>query len=262
MISRETLGQQLREMGILPGDTVLVHTALRSVGPVEGGADGFIDALRDYLSEGLLLIPTHTWANVNRENPVYDVRSSVPCIGTVPKVAAFRPDGIRSLHPTHSIWACGKGAAEFVAGEELARSPGPVGFAWERLARVGGKILLVGVAHDRNTFIHVVDELAGIPDRLDPEPFPVTILDREGNAHTHPYSGHKCSRTNDVSQFYVNFEEAFTRLGVQHFGKLGNATVRVVDAAACRDTVLRVYARADRDPCVEKLVLPESWYIP
>jgi len=262
LISRETLKQQLREMGILPGDTVLVHTALRSVGPVEGGADGFIDALLEYLSDGLLLIPTHTWADVNRENPVYDVRSSVPCIGTVPKIAAFRSDGIRSLHPTHSIWACGKGAEAFVAGEELARSPGAAGFAWERLARVGGKILLVGVTHNRNTFIHAVDELAGIPDRLDPEPFPVTILDREGHAHTHPYAGHKCSRTNDVSQFYVNFDEAFTRLGVQRFGKLGNATVRVVDAAACRDTVLRVYARADRDPCVEKLEIPESWYIP
>lgn len=262
MVTREQLWEDLKNLGVLPTDTLTVHTALRSVGPVEGGADGYIDALRDYLQEGLLLIPTHTWMEVTRENPRYDVRSSVPCIGTVPRVAAFRPDGVRSLHPTHSVWACGKNAESYIAGEELARSPAPVGSVLERLARAGGKILLAGVGHNRNTFIHTVDELGNIPDRLDPEPYTVTILDREGNIHTHPYRGHKCSRSNDVSAQYPNFEEAFTRLGVHRIGKIGNAQARLVDAAACRDTVLRIYSRADRDPCVEKMEIPESWYMP
>ena len=109
--SKEMLKEQIKAMGILPSDTVLIHTSMRAVGEVEGGADGLIDAFQDYLQDGLFLVPTHTWANVNRDNPQYDVRSAVPCIGTLPRVAAFRPDGIRSLHPTHSIWATGKNAA-------------------------------------------------------------------------------------------------------------------------------------------------------
>ena len=123
MFTKQDLTEQIRAMGILPTDTVLVHISLRAVGKVENGADGVIDAFRDYLTDGLFLVPTHTWANVNKDQPVYDVRSTVPCIGTMPTVAAFRQDGVRSLHPTHSIWAIGKNAAEYVRNEENAPSP-------------------------------------------------------------------------------------------------------------------------------------------
>lgn len=260
MITGAQIKAQLQAMGIHPGDTVMLHTSLRSVGSIEAGADGFIDAFREYLSDGLLLIPTHTWANVNQEQPLYDVRSTVPCIGTLPRIAALRKDGIRSLHPTHSIWASGKGAAEFLSGEELAQTPAPPWGAWARLADVGAKILLIGVGHNRNTFIHAVDELAGVPNRLHPEGFRVTIRDHRGAEITHPFYSHYCTLTNDVSAQYPNFEKAFTALGVQTFGKLGNAEVRIVDATKCRDVVLRVYSRADRDVCVEALEIPESWY--
>ena len=105
MFTKEDLKLQLREMGIQPADTVLIHTSLKAVGEVEGGADVFIDAFCEYLSEGLLVVPTHTWASVYDEKPEYDVRTTVPCIGVVPKIAAFRKDGIRSLHPTHCLCA-------------------------------------------------------------------------------------------------------------------------------------------------------------
>lgn len=40
MFTKEELKEQIRAMGITPEDTVLVHSSLRSVGPVENGADG------------------------------------------------------------------------------------------------------------------------------------------------------------------------------------------------------------------------------
>ncbi|MBP3704101.1 MAG: AAC(3) family N-acetyltransferase, partial [Clostridia bacterium] len=73
MFTKEELKQQMKEMGIKPDDTVLIHTSLKAVGPVEGGAEGFIDAFCEYLDEGLFVVPTHTWATVSRDNPVYDV---------------------------------------------------------------------------------------------------------------------------------------------------------------------------------------------
>ena len=118
MFTIEQLKEQIRAMGIEKDDTVLIHTSMRAVGPVEKGANGVIDAFCQVLSEGLFLVPTHTWAVVNRANPVYDVRSTVPNIGALPSVAAFRPDGIRSLHPTHSIWGHGADAEEYLRGEE------------------------------------------------------------------------------------------------------------------------------------------------
>ena len=260
MFTKAQLQNQLREMGIKPNDTVLIHTSLRAVGPVENGADGLIDAFCEYLTEGLFLVPTHTWAEVRKQNPVYNVRTSVPCIGTLPKVAAFRKDGFRSLHPTHSIWGHGKDAEAFLKGEELAQSPSPVGFAWSRLPERNTKILLIGVGNNRNTFIHAVDELAGLPNRLDPNPHTITILDQEGNAHVHPFRRHYCTETHDVSLQFVNFDRAFTEMGVWKEGRLGNAVVKVVDSVKCRDTVMKIFSRTTEDPCVRIMDLdPELW---
>ena len=260
MYTQQQLQQELRQMGILPTDTVLVHTSLRAIGPVEGGADGLIDAFCGYLTEGLFLVPTHTWDNVNRENPVYDVRSAVPCIGTLPRVAALRQDGVRSLHPTHSIWGWGREAEAFLAGEENACSPSPAGFAWARLADRNAKILLIGVGNNRNTFIHAVDEIADIPDRLDPNPFDVTIIDKDGKRYVHPFRGHFCTKSYDVSAQFVNFDRAFTELGVWKEGRLGDAAVKIVDSVKCRDAVLRMYSRVKEDPCVRIMDLdPELW---
>lgn len=260
MVTKEQLKDQLRAMGIRPDDTVLIHTSLKAVGEVEGGAGGFIDAFCEYLSEGLFLVPTHTWADVNADHPHYDVRTSVPCIGTVPRVAAFRPDGIRSLHPTHSIWAHGRAAEAFVRGEENAASPAPVGFCWDRLADVGAKILLIGVEHNRNTFIHSIDERVNLPDRLGEVPYEVTVADHSGNTHLGSMRPHRCSKTDDVSRFYVNFEKPLVELGAQTFGRLGNAQVRIVDAMQCRSIISRIYRRAESDIFTEFREIPESLY--
>ncbi len=261
MFLKEELKRQMQEMGILSTDTVLIHTSMRAVGDVENGADGVIDAFIEYLSDGLFLVPTHTWDCVYDRQPVYDVKSTVPCIGALPKAAAFRCDGVRSLHPTHSIWASGKGAENFVKNEENALSPCPPGFAWDRLADVGAKILLIGVGNDKNTFIHSVEEVADVPDRLSEKHFEVTIIDRESNEYRHPYRGHYCSKSGDVSRQFVNFEKPLVELGAQSFGKLGNAVVRVVDAALCKEIILRIYSRADRDLCIEMCEISAEFYM-
>lgn len=260
MFTKDELKRQMAAMGLQKDDTVLIHISLKAVGETKGGADGLIDAFCEYLSDGLFLVPTHTWDNVNAKNPVFDVRTAMPCIGTLPRIAAFRPDGVRSLHPTHSIWAHGKNAEEFISGEENASSPAPVGFAWDRLADVGAKILLIGVTHNRNTFIHSIDERANLADRIATEPFDVTIIDREGRASVHPMRPHRCSRTNDVSQFYVNFEKPLIEMGAQTMGRLRNADVRIVDAARCRETVLRIYTRSPQDIFTDFCEIPEELY--
>ena len=260
-MTKEQLKRQLAELGLSPSDTVVIHTSLRSVGPVDGGANGLIDAFCEYLHEGLFLVPTHTWAGVNADQPVYDAAHSVPCIGAVPRAAAARQDGVRSMHPTHSLWAFGQNAAAYVQGEEFAATPAPRGGCWARLADAGAKILLIGVNNSKNTFIHALDELAELPDRLG-QPYATTLVAADGRITHGQMTPHLCSRCSDVSKNYVNFEAALTTLGAQTFGRLGQAQVRVVDAAACRDIILRIYSRADHDVCIAPEQIPEAWYLP
>ena len=258
MYTKEDIKNQLSEMGIKSNDTVIIHTSFKAVGEIEGGPDAFIDAFCEYLSEGLFLVPTQTWANVTKNSPVYNPKTTEPCIGLIPRTAYKRSDGIRSLHPTHSMWAFGKGAEQFVCGEENAETPARVGGAWWKLGEVGAKILLIGVDHGRNTYIHVVDEIAGLDDRLIPEPWSVTVTDHFGNKVTHPFRSHDASRTGSLN--FNNFEKAFIYHGAQRSGKIGNAFVRVVDAAKCRDTLLTIYSRTKENLCLVKQDIPEKYW--
>lgn len=67
----------------------------------------------------------------------------------------------------------------------------PLGSCISRLYEENGKVLLVGVGHERNTYLHSVDERLGIPDRLNDDAFEITITDYDGNTimsppfHTH-----------------------------------------------------------------------------
>lgn len=260
MYSKKQLKQQLCDMGILPTDTVLIHTSMRAIGPVEGGPDGVLDAFCEYLTEGLLLVPTHTWDDVTPENPHYDVRTAVPNIGLIPRTAAFRKDGVRSLHPTHSMWAYGADAAAYVAGEENAPSPTPAGYCWDKVADRNAKILLIGVENNKNTFIHSIEERVGLPDRISHKSYDITVVDEQGREYTHPFYQQYCSKTEDISLFFGIFEKPMVEMGVQTYGKFGNACVRIVDAMGCRNLLTTIYKRAEEDIFAQHIELPESLY--
>ena len=129
------------------------------------------------------------------------------------------------------------------------------------MADVGAKILLLGVKLDKNTFIHAIDEVADLPDRLSPQAYDLTILDYDGNKITHSFRGHACSRTDDVSRQFVNFETPLLTCGVMKYGVFGNAQVRIVDARTCRDVILTIYSRAKVDLCVQMMEIPPELYL-
>src|SRR4051794_5201595 len=61
LVTRATLADQLRELGVRPGDILLTHTSLSSLGWVSGGAVAVVQGLLDALGpEGTLVVPTQT----------------------------------------------------------------------------------------------------------------------------------------------------------------------------------------------------------
>ena len=264
MLTRDDIFCMLAQFGIRHDDTLTIHASLRAPGPIEGGADGLIDALKEYLADGLLMIPTHTWDTVGPKHPVFDVRTEAPCIGTLAKVAAFRPDAVRTLHPTHSLALFGREAADYAVGEEHATSPAPVGGCLQRLYDRQGKILLLGVGHNRNTFFHVVDEMLDLPNRLG-QPYAVTIIDHEGREHFIPaYRPHHMVSPEgawlDCSARYPNYTPALEHFGAVQYGQLGNAPVICCDAKKSADAIMRVWSRATEDVCAREMELPRAWY--
>ncbi|MBO5968845.1 MAG: AAC(3) family N-acetyltransferase [Clostridia bacterium] len=255
MLTRADIHTFLKRIGIKPDDTVLIHTSMRSLGEVEGGCDGLIDAFTSYLTDGLFLVPTHTWSNVGKNQPVYDVSVTEPCIGALPRVAAFRRDGVRSLHPTHSVSAFGKRAAEFVKGEEFSTSPCFEGGVWRRLFDERAKILLIGVGLNRNTFIHAIDEMIDLPDRLAP-PIDLTVIDYNGRHYSLKYQKH--GKTG--SENFENYRKPLQTLGALKNDKLGNAVVGIFDAVKGTEVISMLWSKADYDLCQELKDIPEEYY--
>ncbi len=256
MLTKADIHKFLCDNGIQNNDTLLVHSSFRSLGGVEGGCDGFIDAMKEYLCEGLFLVPTHTWANVTADSPVFDVRTTVPCIGALASVAAFRKDGVRSLHPTHSMAAFGARAAEFTAGEQNCTSPCPVGGAWARLYDERAKILLVGVGLNRNTYIHAIDEMLDLPDRL-AAPVVLYAVDYEGKRHELNFSKHA---ENTGSENFGVFREPLETLGGLRSARLGQAEVGIFDVRRGTEVIKMLWSRAEYDLTRLSSVIPVEYY--
>lgn len=68
MHTKKSLLEQLKTLRINNAGTLLVHSSLKNMGNIGGGADTVLDALSEYMEEGLLVLPTHTWRDVNADN--------------------------------------------------------------------------------------------------------------------------------------------------------------------------------------------------
>lgn len=260
MNNKNFLINQFKDMSIKPSDTVLIHTSMKAVGKTENGADGLIDAFCEYLSQGLFLVPTHTWNIVNEKQPVYNVKTSVPCIGIVPITAVKRKDGVRSLHPTHSICAFGKRATDYIKGEEKETTPASPKGCLGRLRDENAKILLIGVENNRNTYLHCIEEQLSISHRLSSAAYNTIIIDSQNKKISGTMRGHFSPICSDISANYVNFEKPFIALGAQTFGQLGNAVVRIIDVNKATLIVKNLWKKADYDLCKEIKDIPESYY--
>ena len=73
--------KDLHALGVRAGDTILVHSSLKSLGPVPGGAETVIQGLLKALGDdGTLLFPAFSFSTVNLKNPVFDVKNSPSCV--------------------------------------------------------------------------------------------------------------------------------------------------------------------------------------
>lgn len=221
MITAEQLRQDLISMNIAPSDTLLIHSSMRSIGPVEGGADAVLDMLMDYFREqGLLVFPTLSYSLVDAEHPRFDVRTTPSVVGILSELFRQRPGVIRSLHPTHSLAAYGRDAAQFTAGHEKAQTPMPKGSPWWKLLERNGKILFIGTPGvSCNTFLHGMDEWIELPNMRSKTPQHLEVVDYDGQVHPMDLYRHALGR----NAYYGCCEPAFEAAGALTRGKFGQA---------------------------------------
>lgn len=224
--SKKDLIKNLEQLKINPKGTLLVHSSMKSIGEVEGGADTVLDALMEYMSEGLLVLPTHTWSYINAANPRFEVEHSKVCVGILPELFRKREGVVRSLHPTHSVAAIGKGKEAFIEGNEKWDTPCARQSPWGKLLDHKAQIMLLGVDLRRNTFIHGVEEWLDIPGRITEEREQLYVVTKEGREILVPSRRHTKGHW---SEHFWKVDDIFEERGVMYKGKFGEATVRVCE---------------------------------
>jgi aminoglycoside 3-N-acetyltransferase len=247
--TRAELASQLDRIGLERGDAVVLHSSLRSIGRVDGGAETVVAALLDVLGpEGLLVAPTYTYWT-QRFDPVTEASLT----GRITETIRLWPGAVRSWHPTHSVAAIGMGAAELCDGHHLVGAVSH-GSPLDRLAARGGKILLLGVGHVTNSTIHVGEVRANVP-YLD-IPFSVesftsaTVVTPSGDVCVPIIQPSGCSRA------FGAIEQPLRHRGAIRDGLVGEAVAQLMRG---RDVIEAVVELLRADPAALLCNDPDSY---
>ena len=115
-LTKEVINEALTQFGIESDSILLVHSSLKALGRIEGGADTVIDALRETVSDGTLVMPT--LSQKNWETVFEDWSLDRPSdTGLITETFRLREGSLRSDNATHSVAASGKHAADIVGGD-------------------------------------------------------------------------------------------------------------------------------------------------
>ena len=260
MFTKQQIMDSLQTFSFAVGRPVLVHSSLRAVGEVEGRGEGLLDCLISFFTQrgGLLCIPTHTW-DFDEMNMV----TGRVCIGTLPYLAATDTRALRTLHPTHSMAIYGERdrAEAFAAEEVFAETPAPPNGCYGKLCAQDGNILLLGVGHNRNTYLHSVEEMLQVPNRLSREKRNIRMIYADGREELRQIYSHCAEGIGDVSARYPKYEAAFRYHECITDGMIGNGIAQMCRARAMYEVLVRIYQRSGgRELMYDDAPIPRALY--
>ncbi len=258
MYTKHDLIRDIKNLGIAREDTLLVHSSMKAIGEVEGGADAVLDAFIEYMEPGLLVFPTHTWSTIGSERLLFDPRTEPSCVGILTNLFMKRPGVVRSLHPTHSIAALGRDAAQYAAGEEYSDTPCSRSGCWGKLYDRNAKVLFLGCSMKKNTIIHGVEEWNNIENRLTNTHVMMQIAMPDGTVMDRPMRGHSAP-VPDISSNYDKLKAPLVHLGIARCGRIGDADSVLCDVRKMVDLTSE-FLKRDPDLFLDDSPVPEEWY--
>lgn len=246
MRTRAELAAALTALGLAPGDVVMVHAALRRVGPVLGGGDAVIAALRDSVEPDGTIAAYADWEadyedllDEHGRVPMW-WRAHVPPFdrkwsrairdnGIFPELLRTTRGTVASGNPGARVVAVGSRAEWLTADHPIDYGYGP-GSPFAKLAQVRGKVLMLGAPLDTMTLIHHAEHLADISKRVLRKEVPFAT---EDGTDWHMVEEFDTADPPEgfADEYFGTIVEAFLAAGQGARGKVGDADSVLVDAA-------------------------------
>lgn len=272
MHSRARLAADLGTIGLAPGDTVMVHASVRSVGEIAGGPDEIHLAIKDAIgADGTLLMyascPRH-YDEVGRGNlsaqeeaelleklPPFDAETARSARDNGALVELLRTyPGSRVNHHVARFVAWGRHVDRLFETQPWDYALGR-GSALERLVELDGKILLLGADHDTVTFLHYAEHVGDLPGRTVTR-YLVPVLERGTRVW-------RAMEEIDTNVAHPNWpDRLFARIIGAHLrrtgnrgGTVGDARSHLVSTRALLDDALPIMKRLALDHRVADALL-------
>jgi aminoglycoside 3-N-acetyltransferase len=253
-VTTDDVAAGVRALGVEPGDIVMFHSSLKSMGYVTGGPNAVIDGFLAAVGpEGTVVVPT-LWWNGTQDLGEWDCETSPSYPGLITETFRRRPDSVRSNNPTHSVSAIGKRARELTAHHgEWGLRPclyGDTAFAeaspWERLYRWNAHYCFLGVDFTYNTMGHYCQcvllqwalEQAPADRRADLD----ARISRQDTIVRY-YHASRSGSGETVELMWPGFDframgEHLADLGLVRFSTIGAATLRGIRTRDMVDTIV------------------------
>jgi aminoglycoside 3-N-acetyltransferase len=242
----------LRGLGLAAGQTVLVHSALRTLGLVDGGAETVVDALLDVLGpRGTLVVPTFTFLHEVEDDPIIDPAADPSEMGAITEAARRRPDARRSTAYRHSFAAIGRRAA-LLEGVDPALPPFDFRSSFGVLLALDAQVLLLGVTYANSTSHHFGEWVCEVSYRHALERH-ARVRRPDGSVEERVLGDYQPKPSTDGS-YYGPRATDFNKLGLL-LEQAGRVSVGPVGNAMARRFAMRdLIALAEREAAVDENV--------
>jgi aminoglycoside N3'-acetyltransferase len=233
----------LRELGLEPGDAVLVRADLGKIGRVRRPGDQtLVQSLREAVgARGTVLALTHSPAQLlfRRDAAYVFDPATAPCVtGRFAEAVLAWPGAHRSRHPTCSMTGIGPAAADLLAAHDhRATCFGPM----KDLIGAGGKMLVIGCTDSSPGFstAHHAYEVHGLATR--------SLLSGLVGCYFRHGGRVRWFNQRDVpgcSLGFHKFYPLYRQAGVLRAGRVGSALAFLIGAAEAYRVEYEVVLRA------------------
>jgi aminoglycoside 3-N-acetyltransferase len=227
----------------VPCDGVLfVHSAFRQLGAEGFRVEAFIEGLLDYMHLGTLVMPTMSWRVVTPANPWFDEQETPSHVGILAE--RFRLDyaNHRSLHPTHSVAACGPVADYLTSTHHAEDTPCGLTSPYGKARQMDAHIVLLGIGLERCTAIHHAEEMVAPDIYLSPPELAETYRCRSRDGTVHQVRLRRHLRLN---RDFPQFAAPLAKKGQLRQGEVAGTPWIAVSQQHLLD---EVFATLERDP--------------